>query len=320
MRAFVPLGLFCVLTSLTACATAPESTADTGTASGGTCKLERVAEMPVRFVEGAILVSGHINQTQVQMQLDTGATTSMLDEDVATRLALPADPYRRTTLHGTGGEIVSHNTLVRSFEVGGQEWQSMSIATGHLAGKFHETPPVAGLLGGDRLSSFDLELDVPNGRMTLWSVAHCEGDFVRWNVPHYAIPLARHSPNRMVAQVDIDAHPVEALVDWGARSTTITDSVAAGVGVTPDMLASDRSGRSWGVDQTQTSVRLHRFSALRVGRETFHNIGLPVADLRVQEVGMLLGADYVRSRRIWLSYATRQMFIVPPKFAKPPAS
>jgi hypothetical protein len=35
--------------------------------------------------------------------------------------------------------------------------------------------------------------------------------------------------------------------------------------------------------------------------------------------GMLLGGDYARTRRVWLSDATRQMFIVPPKFAKPPA-
>jgi predicted aspartyl protease len=274
--------------------------------------------MPVRVVEGAILILGHINLTPVQMQLDTGATTSMLDAAMAARLALPEDAHRRTTLHGIGGDIVSQNTLVRSFEIGGQEWQAMSIATGHLAGKFQETPPVVGLLGADRLASFDVELDVAHGRLTLWNVAHCEGNFVRWNVPHYAVPLARHSPNRMVAKVEVDSHPVEALADWGARSTTITSSVAAGVGVTPDMLASDRPGTSWGVDQTQKTIRLHKFDEFKIGGEIFHNVGLPVADLRLQEVGMLLGADYVRTRRIWLSYATRQMFVVPPGLAKAP--
>jgi hypothetical protein len=167
--------------------------------------MEHVADMPVRFVQGAILVPGHINQIPVQMQLDTGATTSMLDEGMAARLALPSDPHSRTTLHGIGGAIISQNTLVRSFEVGGEEWQSMSIATGHLAGKFQETPPVVGLLGADRLASFDIELDVPHGRMTLWNVTNCTGNFVRWAVPHYVDPLMRHSPNRMVPQVEIAA-------------------------------------------------------------------------------------------------------------------
>jgi predicted aspartyl protease len=315
MRLPVRLGLLCLLAVLTSCATTRGQDADSLT-----CKLEPVAEMPVRFVGGAILVAGHINQVPVQLQLDTGATTSMLDEDAVARLALPADPHRRSTLHGIGGSIESQNTLVRSFEIGDQEWQSLSIATGHLAGKFHEVRLVAGLLGADRLSSFDIELDIPAGKMTLWNVAHCEGNFVPWRLPHYVVPLQRHSPNRMVAKVEVDSHPVEALVDWGARSTTMTAAVAEGVGVTPDMLASDRSGTNWGIDQTQNVVRLHKFGELKVGREIFHNIGLPVADLRLREVGMLLGADYVRTRRVWLSYATRQMFIVPPNFAKPPAS
>jgi hypothetical protein len=179
---------------------------------------------------------------------------------------------------------------------------------------------VAGLLGADRLSSFDIELDIPDGKLTLWNVSHCAGNFVPLKLPHYVVPLERHSPNRMVAKVEVNAHPVEALVDWGARSTTITEPVAQGVGVTPGVLASDRSGTNWGIDQTQNIVRMHKFGELKVGGETFHNIGLPVADLRLRGVGILLGADYARTRRVRLSYATRQMFIVPPKFAKPPAS
>jgi predicted aspartyl protease len=315
MRLPVQLGLLCLLAALTACAVAPEPDEDSLT-----CKLEQVAAMPVRSVGGAILVDGDINRIPVQLQLDTGATTSMLDEDAVARLALPTDPHRRTTLHGIGGSIETQNTMVRSLAIGDQEWQGLSIATGHLAGKFHEGRPVAGLLGADRLSSFDVELDIPDGKLTLWSVSHCAGNFVPWQLPHYVVPLERHSPNRMVAKVEVNAHPVEALVDWGARSTTMTEAVAQGVGVTPDMLASDRSGTNWGIDQTQNIVRLHRFGELKVGGEIFHNIGLPVADLRLREVGMLLGADYARTRRVWLSYASRQMFIVPPKFAKPPAS
>jgi predicted aspartyl protease len=139
-------------------------------------------------------------------------------------------------------------------------------------------------------------------------------------VPHYAIPLIRHTPNRLIASVDVDGQPVEALIDWGAKSTTITGAAAITAGVTPAMLATDRTGSSWGVDRNQNVVHLHRFEALVVGRETFHNVGMNVADLHVQEVGMLLGADYAHTRRIWLSYATQQMFVVPPNAAKQPAS
>jgi hypothetical protein len=47
---------------------------------------------------------------------------------------------------------------------------------------------------------------------------------------------------------------------------------------------------------------------------------MSLANLHVQEVGMLLGADYASTRQIWLSYVTHQMFVVPPNLARQPAS
>jgi hypothetical protein len=188
--------------------------------------------------------------------------------------------------------------------------------TGHLDQKFDQTPPVAGLLGADRLANFDVELDMPHGRLKLWQVAHCAGDFVPWHAAHFAIPLQRHNPNRMVAQVGIEGHKVTALVDRGARATMMTRSVAAEVGVLPAMLAKDRSTFTWGVDQDRRQARLHRFDEMQIGNETFHQVNLFVADVHLQEAGMVLGADYIRRRRIWLSYATQQMFVIPPAMVK----
>lgn len=275
------------------------------------CTIERVAKVPIRTVRNAILVAGHVNGIPVQMQLDTGASASILDAAVAARLALPADPHARTTLRGIGGDIVTQNARINAFEIAGQEWQAMSIATGHLARRFQEDPPVVGLLGADRLSDFDVELDIPDGKMTLWNVSNCQGDFVRWNRPHYRIPLTRHSPNLMVARVDLDGHPVTALIDWGATTTTVTRPVALDIGVTAEMLAKDRAGTTRGVDLVENEVRLHKFAEMRIGGEKFRDVGVAVSDLHLPNVSMLLGVDFWRSRRVWLSYATRQLFVAP---------
>lgn len=282
--------------------------------------MTRVAEVPARVVGGAILVPARINQTDVEMQVDTGSTNSMIDESGAVRLGLPPDPHRRTIVHGVGGQVEAQNTMVESFEVGGQEWQSLSFATSHLPIAFHEAMPVAGILGADRLSDFDVELDIPHGRMTLWSVEQCAGNFALRGVPHYRVALERRRPDRLVAPVEIDGHPVEAQIAWGVEASIISSPTAAEIGVTPAMLAGDRSGRIWGSDRNENTFRVHRFAAFRVGGETFHAVHIQVADLHTQEVGMLLGADYARSRRIWLSYATNQMFVVPPNLAKRPST
>jgi hypothetical protein len=75
------------------------------------------------------------------------------------------------------------------------------------------------------------------------------------------------------------------------------------------MLAHDRSGSGRGVDQNEVPFHLHRFAEVKIGPGTFRNLPIEVADLRVADVGMLLGADYVSSRHVWLSYASDQMFV-----------
>jgi predicted aspartyl protease len=274
-----------------------------------TCKIEQTAEVPVRIDRGHILVEATIDYTPVQMLVDTGASTSMLTPEAAQSLGLPTDSYRNTIVHGIGGNIVTHNVMIRSLKVGTQDWQGGSISTGHLSWQFHEDPPLAGILGADHLDNFDVELDIPHRRMVLWRVQHCEGDFVPWHVPHFAIRLARYQPNRMVTHVQIDGHPVTALIDWGMNSTVMTTATAAALGVTPQMLARDRSGTSSGADQNELPLHAHPFAEVVIGPTTFRNVPIGVADLNVTDVGMLLGVDYVTSRHVWLSYASDQMFV-----------
>jgi predicted aspartyl protease len=295
--------MLCVAT-LAACAGG-----STQTAQPTTCSIEQVADVPVHMVRGHILAPANVNYAPVQLLVDTGASTSMLTPEVAQALRLPNDSYRTTTVHGTGGVVVTHNVMVRSLQVGSQDWQGGSITTGHLDRRYEEDPPVAGLLGADHLTGFDVELDIPHHRMVLWRVQHCIEDFVPWQAPHFALRLTRYQPNRVVTQVHIDGHPVTAMIDWGAAVTTITTGTADAVGVTAEMLAHDRSGSGRGVDQNEVPFRLHRFAELKIGPGTFRNPTIEVADLLVADVGMLLGADYVTSRHVWLSYASDQMFV-----------
>jgi len=314
------LAALLLATAVAAC----EQGQSTPTAQPETCKIEQTAEVPVRVVRGHILVPANIDYTPVQMLVDTGASASMLTPEAARSLELSTDSYRTTTVHGIGGNVVTHNVMIRSLKVGTQDWQGGSVATGHLGRPFQdphqEGPPVAGVLGADHLDIFDVELDIPHRRMVLWRVQHCLGDFVPWHLPHFAIRLTRYQPNRMVTHVQIDGHPVTALIDWGSNTTSITTATSAALGVTPEMLARDRSGTSSGTDQNELSVHMHRFAELVIGPGTFRNVAIEVADLNVTDVGMLLGLDYVRTRHVWLSYASDQMFVERPVPAVPTAS
>jgi predicted aspartyl protease len=276
------------------------------------CTIDKVADLPTRLVRGAVLVPAAIDQTAVQMQVDTGASRSSVTPGIATELGLPPDGRRRSNVHGIGGTVVSTDTLVQNFEVGHQLWSGQSFVTSPLARTFQEDPPVAGLLGANYLSDFDVELDVPEGRMTLWQVHDCVGDFAFRDVPHWRMPLRRYEPARMVATVTIDGQPVSALIDWGASSTVLNGAVAARLGVTPEMLQVDPAGHSNGADRNEIEYHVHRFSEIRIGNGVFHQVRIEVAPIQTRDVDMLLGLDYAKTRRVWLSYATGQLFVVPP--------
>ncbi|HTW70603.1 MAG TPA: retropepsin-like aspartic protease [Acetobacteraceae bacterium] len=276
------------------------------------CSVERVADLPTQQHKGAVLVPASINQTPVLMQVDTGTSLSTVSPGFASAYALPPDPHRHTVVHGIGGEVTTRNTLLWSFEVGGQLWTDQSFVTSPLARTFNLDEPVAGLFAADFLSDFDVELDLPHHRITLWQVNGCAGDFAFRGVPHWRMPLRRYQEAQMVAPVTVDGQQMTALLDWGANVSVIKQSVAARLGVTAEQMQGDPVRKSRGADGNVVEAHVHRFPDLRIGPATFHNVRLEVAPIHDMNVDMLLGLNYARSRDLWLSYATDQLFVVRP--------
>jgi len=58
------------------------------------------------------------------------------------------------------------------------------------------------------------------------------------------------------------------------------------------------------------TMRRHRFRSLAVGGETMQAPEIWVAPVRFTPiVDMLLGEDWLAGKRVWISYATRQVFV-----------
>jgi hypothetical protein len=48
---------------------------------------------------------------------------------------------------------------------------------------------------------------------------------------------------------------------------------------------------------------------MQIGPEVFREVVIGVAPLSIVNADMLLGMDFAMSRRIWLSFRSRQMFV-----------
>ncbi len=281
-----------------------------------TCRVELRTTVPVESIDGHVLVTVSINDTDATLVLDTGAERTLLSDTAVHALGLQRDEWVASTIRGVGGYEQRPNALPRSLRLGGVALRRRTV-TGDTSVTVGPVPlaeiagrPVAGLLGRDFLSPFDLDLDLPDGRLALYDVAGCEGRFLPWTMPYASIPTTSPATNALVVQVAVDGRPLRALLDSGASSSLIAAPGMYRLGLSQADLARDPAASGAGVGPNAVAMHLHRFGTLSVGGEAIRNPALWVAPVHIVPiVDMLLGADWLRTRRVWVSFASRQVFM-----------
>jgi Aspartyl protease len=280
------------------------------------CQVEPLATVPLQLSGGLILITVAVNDTDAVFVMDTGAERTLMSEQAVHRLGLERDSWVASTILGIGGYERRPNALPRSLRLGGVALRrrtltgDTSVMVGPVPVNQIEGQPIAGLLGRDFLSPFDLDLDLPARRLTLNGVRGCGTGFLPWTTPYASIPAAMPAGDAMVIRTEVDGRALRTLVDTGASASLLTASGMFLMGLTAEILAHDPGGEGSGVGPTPVPMRLHRFAELRIGPDVSRDPRLWVASARVVPiVDMLLGVDWLRSHRVWLSYATRQFFV-----------
>jgi hypothetical protein len=293
------------------------ATLATGTAMA--CQVRQVAVVPVDVSTSNLIVRVSIDGATVPMILDTGAERSVLDAATVQLLHLVRDEWVATTMRGVGGVERQRNVLPRSLALGGTALHPRSVAAGislpvaHMAFGTVGGEPIAGLLGTDLLAGFDLALDGPGHRLTLYDVQGCAGRFLPWTGPYDAIPTIRPVRDTLLLPVRIDGRVLLGQIDTGAASTLVLAPGMEKLGLTEAMLDADQAVLTHGLGPDALTVHRHRFGAMAVGAETTAQPLLWVGSARaLRIVDILLGADWLRPRLVWLSYATTQVFVARP--------
>jgi predicted aspartyl protease len=109
--------------------------------------------------------------------------------------------------------------------------------------------------------------------------------------------------------VTIDGKTVDAMLDSGAGLSILRAEPAQRLGVTPAALAGDPDITVRGVGAGVVGVRLHRFDAVAVGAMPIGPFPIAVGEAEFGSADMLLGLDFPRTRRVWLSYRTERLFV-----------
>jgi predicted aspartyl protease len=172
--------------------------------------------------------------------------------------------------------------------------------------------PLDGLLGTDVLSDFDVELDLRRQSLALYQRQACPAAMPNWAGPYSSISTGLSPGGRFFFPVQLDGHRLTATIDTGSQLTVLTTAAAHAIGVTQAALSRDRSSTMQGIAGDPLSSRIHRFDKLELGNVVVANPQIVVADLSLREADLVLGVDLLISRRLWLSYGSRRIFISNP--------
>ena len=282
----------------------------------GACEMARLAAVPLALADGRILLDVAVNGRAAIFQLDTGAARSLVTPEAVRRLDLARDRWVSSTVGGIGGIERRSLADTTSFTLGGialhhrdaSRDSMLTVAT--LAAPHAGGRTIDGLLGRDFLSAFDIELDVAARTVALWRVQGCTGRFLPetgvWGGRYDAIAAVAAYGDALVLLVRANGAVMRALPDTGASETLIAAPGMVRLGLVPGV--SVLSAR--GIGARSRPVAPMRLSSLQVGDRTTLDVPVLASNLHFFPIAdMLLGADWFAKHRVWLSYATRQVFV-----------
>lgn len=297
MRALIPL-LLLLIAGLGGCA-APNA-----------CPLVPLAEMPLDTRDNLMFVTAIISGQPVRLLVDTGAERTVLTEATVARLGLPHDTQHLTRSIGIGGSSANWDVDISGIVLGQTRFPVDHVAVGNFTIDHIAGPRTDGLLGADILLAFDVDIDSAAHRLTLYRVRRCPGAVPPWSEPAIAINGLDTRRDRLLVPITLDGVAGMAVLDTGAQATSIGMQLARRLGLSVASLETDRTVMAHGAAPRAVPVHVHQFHELLVGGEArIEDPTLAVVPNDSAIGDALLGGDFLRGRRVWLSFATRRMFV-----------
>jgi predicted aspartyl protease len=146
--------------------------------------------------------------------------------------------------------------------------------------------------------------------MTLYQGQSCAAASPAWAQPYARIAARRSPSNRLFFPVQLDGIRISGLFDSGAQFSVLSTRTALALGVNKAILARDPPVTVRGADGEQLSAHAHRFFRLEVDGEVIRDAEIDVTEISLNEADLVLGIDFLGSRRVWISYGSQQLFLM----------
>ena len=279
--------------------------------AGLPCGLVCRAALPIRASNSQLyFVDVQVDDKPALMLVDTGADRTLLSLPAAARIGLPPATSDVEGVAAFGGLMQVGSTTMRSMTLG-----NVRIGPGRLS-LLPQTLAVAGtgelgydgVLGGDILSRYQVELDFGHQMVRLYEGKLCPGSLPGWSAEASVMPFTTKPGSTFVGVTALlNGVPVNTLLDTGAEAIAASDAAARKLNVGPSDLAHDSQTMILGAGPNTVPGRNHRFQTLGLGSLT---VPQPIVAIVPAESGrpyMIVGDTVLSTRRIWIDYPGRQI-------------
>jgi predicted aspartyl protease len=264
------------------------------------CRLVRIATLDIDMDStGRINMPMKFNGTEKRLMVDTGATTSFLTSDAVADLKLKTRSSGNSYMVGFGGRVESETVTVDEVEFAGMKGNNFSF---FVTGGWMDA---AGLLGGNILSGYDIDLDFAKGKLSVFSQDHCPGKVVYWTNQAYGTVPFEMNGNHIWIKVKIDGEDIRAIVDTGAVDTVMSMDLAV---------------HDFELDKKALARSRHYpFKALSFGTVNVANPAIklvPDAESGVMgrysdDLNMILGMGVLRRLHLYIAYKEHVIYVTP---------
>jgi predicted aspartyl protease len=275
------------------------------------CTPQRQAELAIEPVQTLPRVTLSVAGVPIRLILDTGAERTLLTPEAAKRLGLTTQAAYPRTIRGLAGGAGANDARLQHLTAGGHALPDAGVLVTGIVLPSDPDRPTDGLLGADILADFDVEIDMPHHRLTLYTKRSCPESPLPWKLPYETIAAHRSLHDHLFFPVSLDGHSLAAVIDTGAQTTVLDTQAALATGLSAGMLDRDTASTVRGATADAAPSHRHRFRRLEVGGEAFLNPVVTVTRFSLEDADLILGVDFLASRRVWFSYGTHQLFVAP---------
>ena len=249
------------------------------------------------------VVAVEINGKSAQLVLDTGSDATVLTRVAARRLGVAEGAAK--PVGGAGGPTLVGTARLEDLVVGGVRIKPLPALLADAP-----MPPVDGLLGISVLVEFEVELDVPHGRVALYRARPCATAAPDWPGRVIRLPVQQQAGSgHLFVSVAVDGQPLRGMLDSGASVSTLSLQSAEDAGLRQGALERLPAFRGQAINAEGLVARRATFEELRVGTDRLARPTLMVAALPAFAGDLLVGEDYLGTRAVWFSFVLGRAFV-----------